>query len=144
QYCGKRSTKTHLTNWSDDPMEAIILASKLPEEVTVSKLSDKIGLIATYMDPYSSQIMLCQATHPDGPWSLPIKAFDCSKATSVAYEAVNHPELAGKPDELVVSYFSNFQQEPTRQIPQFVHIGLSNTADKRLQQSHDYQLSRNF
>ncbi|MBX9877777.1 MAG: rhomboid family intramembrane serine protease [Candidatus Obscuribacterales bacterium] len=134
--------------WSNDFMQAVVVARNVPKEIAITKVNPKIGFVATYMEPQGSQIMLLQAPSPEGPWSSPLVAFQCNKGQKcIAYEAINHPELSQKNLELVVSFFGDKCPQPTRQIPQFVHITLAEKAQEPKQsprKSMDYQFSTNF
>lgn len=100
--------------WVADIAESSVLIEDGASEMTVTKLDGEPYLVATYMAPMSADICMRFAKTPEGPWSDPIKVFQCpehqekvlGRRTSV-YSAKAHPELSHKQGEIVVSYCSN-------------------------------------
>lgn len=127
QFCGQVDKGTKTRTWTEDEKEAVILASHLPQEMTIQKIDQTFGYIATYLSVEDCQITLLQATKPEGPWSRPLKVYDCRKTAKslTPFEACNHPSLSTHAGELVISYFGDIRQEKTRQIPTFVHVILT-------------------
>lgn len=100
--------------WVPDIAESSVLIEDGAPEMTVTKLDGEPYLVATYMAPMSADICMRFAKAPEGPWSDPIKVFQCpehqekvfGRRTSV-YSAKAHPELSHQKGEIVVSYCSN-------------------------------------
>lgn len=124
-------------NWVPDIAESSVLIEDGASEMTVTKLDGEPYLVATYMAPMSADICMRFAKAPQGPWSDPIKVFQCpehqekvlGRRTSV-YSAKAHPELSHKKDEIVVSYCSNpgemkhYLKRPDLYYPRIIRVEL--------------------
>ena len=102
------------SKWSKNADDSAILFADGAPEMTVTRLKDTPYLVLTYMPPLSSEICVRFALKPEGPWSEPLKVYDCPEADITVfgekvavYSAKAHPELATEDDELVISYCSN-------------------------------------
>ncbi len=100
--------------WVPDINEANIIFEDGASEMTVTQVEGEPYLVTTYMAPMSSDICMRFARKPEGPWSDPIKVYQCPEHMEVvlgrrtsAYSAKAHPELAQSKDEIVVSYCPN-------------------------------------
>ncbi|HEY9676472.1 MAG TPA: DUF4185 domain-containing protein [Drouetiella sp.] len=127
--------------WGHDYSKSAILFADGASEMTVTELDGEPYLVATYMPPLSSQICMRFSKRPEGPWSEPIKVFECPEARikvlgrpCSVYSAKAHPEFAKAKDEVVVSYCSNpgdfaqFQARPDLYYPHIVRIRLDHVS----------------
>lgn len=100
--------------WAPDINEASIIFEDGASEMTVTQVEGEPYLVTTYMAPMSSDICMRFARKPEGPWSDPIKVYQCPEHLEVVlgrrtpvYSAKAHPEFSHSKDEIVVSYCPN-------------------------------------
>lgn len=100
--------------WVPDINEASVIFEDGASEMTVTELEGEPYLVTTYMAPMSSDICMRFARKPEGPWSDPIKVYQCPEHLEVVlgrrtavYSAKAHPEFSHHRDEIVVSYCPN-------------------------------------
>lgn len=95
--------------WRSDLEDPIILFPDAGNEMSVTAVGGIPGYVAVYIPPFSKQIMLRYSLSLEGPWSSPMKIYDCPETEKdvLVYSAKTHQELASKPGELVVTYCRN-------------------------------------
>ncbi|MBS2001998.1 MAG: DUF4185 domain-containing protein [Cyanobacteria bacterium SZAS LIN-5] len=100
--------------WVPDIDQASIIFEDGASEMTVTEVAGEPYLVTTYMAPMSSDICMRFARKPEGPWSDPIKVYQCPEHLEVVlgrrtavYSAKAHPEFSHHKDEIVVSYCPN-------------------------------------
>ncbi|HOW90342.1 MAG TPA: DUF4185 domain-containing protein, partial [Elusimicrobiales bacterium] len=98
--------------WLPDPAGASRLADRFGPEFSVSYQPALRRYVAVYTESgLSSRIMLRTAPAPEGPWSAPIKIYECPEygwnPDYFCYAAKGHPGLSSGEDELLVSYVCN-------------------------------------
>ncbi len=100
--------------WVADIAESRVIFEDGTSEMTVTELNGEPYLVATYMAPMSADICMRFSKKPEGPWSDPIKVFQCPEhqikvlgRRTAVYSAKAHPESPPKKGEVVVSYCSN-------------------------------------
>lgn len=101
-------------NWVPDITESSVIIEDGASEMTVTQLKGEPYLVATYMAPMSADIRMRFSKKPEGPWTAPIKIFQCPEhqekvlgRRTAVYSAKAHPELSAQKDEVVVTYCSN-------------------------------------
>lgn len=100
--------------WVSDIAQSSVIIEDGASEMTVTELNGEPYLVATYMAPMSADICMRFSKKPEGPWSDPIKIFECPEhqikvlgRRTAVYSAKAHPELSRHKDEIVVTYCSN-------------------------------------
>lgn len=100
--------------WVPDIAQSSVLIEDGASEMTVTQLDGEPYLVATYMAPMSADICMRFSKKPEGPWTNPIKIYQCPEhqekvfgRRTAVYSAKAHPELSHQKGEIVVSYCSN-------------------------------------
>jgi hypothetical protein len=98
--------------WVDDVERADRVCENVASEFSVSYLPklDRYAMVYTE-GGLSPNIVLRFSARPEGPWGDPVLVYRCPEAAwdsrIFCYAAKGHPELAGRPDELIVTYVAN-------------------------------------
>lgn len=98
--------------WVTDVDRAESLCDNVPNEFSVS-FQPKINryLLFYTQDSFSDYIVFRSAVKPYGPWSEPVRVYQCPEAEwdplIFCYAAKGHPELSPTSDELLVTYTTN-------------------------------------
>lgn len=103
--------------WGCDFEQCDALISPMPTEFSVSYLPGVERYVTVYTEGGIFGIIAVRlAPKPEGPWSDPIRVYDCPDKNwhekAYCYAAKAHPELATAPDELVVTYACNSTNFP--------------------------------
>lgn len=101
-------------NWTKDYRSLAPVFSGAPPEGSVSWQPFLKKFVFVYTDGIWGTIVMRTADAPEGPWSLPIKLYQCPEMgiskNVFCYAAKAHPELSAA-NELLISYASNSQAE---------------------------------
>jgi hypothetical protein len=97
------------TRWQPDWTKTARLCPHMANEYSVSFQSALGSYIAvTTENGLSENIVVRTAPLPEGPWSEPVRAYQCPEARwhrkVACYAAKAHPSLSEKPDELILTY----------------------------------------
>ncbi|MBS1953548.1 MAG: DUF4185 domain-containing protein [Cyanobacteria bacterium SZAS-4] len=127
--------------WVSNIGESSVIIEDGASEMTVTKLNGEPYLVATYMAPMSADICMRFSKKPEGPWTNPVKIYQCPEhqekvfgRRTAVYSAKAHPELSSKKDEVVVTYCSNpgemkhYLSRPDLYYPRALRVKLSPTA----------------
>lgn len=103
--------------WGSDFENADPLFPGIATEFSVSYIPGIKHYAAVYTAAGISGIIDVRLSPtPEGPWSEPIRAFECPDRlwhkSSFSYAAKAHPELATAPNELIVTYATNSTDFP--------------------------------
>jgi hypothetical protein len=123
------------STWRPDPRSARPICPWVPTELSVSRLpSWNCWVMVHSADCFSPGIQLRFAPTPWGPWSVASTVYRCPEVgwhrTVFTYAAKAHPELAGGPGEVVVTYVANSTdfgravEHPQLYRPRFLRIRL--------------------
>jgi len=98
--------------WISDFKQAGRLSAHMPHEYSVSYLAGLKQYVTVYsQDGLSKDILARLSAEPYGPWSDPIRIFQCPEAerdhSVFCYAAKAHAILAHKPDQLIITYIAN-------------------------------------
>ena len=98
--------------WTADLDEASRLCENMANEYSVSYQPELKKFIAVYSENgISRNIMARLASRPYGPWSAPVRLYQCPEAEwdkdFFCYAAKAHPDISLHPDELIVTYVAN-------------------------------------
>ncbi len=118
--------------WLRQLRDPAILFPDAGPEMSVTAIGGMKGLAAVYMPPLSKAIYLRYARAPEGPWSEPVKLYDCPErdASLGVYSAKTHQELTDGPRELIVTYcrnsntFSTHMENASIYFPQAIKVSL--------------------
>ena len=98
--------------WNADPNEASRLCDNMANEYSVSYQPDLRRFIAVYSENGISRNILARlADHPYGPWSAPMRLYQCPEfewdKDYFCYAAKAHPDISLTADELIITYVVN-------------------------------------
>ncbi len=99
-------------NWVSDFRQASRLSADMPHEYSVSYLPELKQYAAVYsQDGLSKNILARLSPEPQGPWSDPIRLYQCPEAewdnSIFCYAAKAHAVLSQTPDQLIITYIAN-------------------------------------
>ncbi len=99
-------------NWVSDFRQASPLSADMPHEYSVSYLPELKQYAAVYsQDGLSKNILARLSPEPQGPWSDPIRLYQCPEAewdnSIFCYAAKAHAVLSQTPDQLIITYIAN-------------------------------------
>jgi hypothetical protein len=99
-------------NWVSDFTRASRLCENVPHEYSVSYLPALKQFAVVYsQDGLSKNILARLSPEPQGPWSDPIRLYQCPEAdwddSIFCYAAKAHAILSEVPDELIITYIAN-------------------------------------
>jgi hypothetical protein len=98
--------------WVSDLSQAGRLSANLPHEYSVSYLPVLKKYAVVYsQDGLSKNILARLSPEPQGPWSDPVRLYQCPEAerdnSVFCYAAKAHATLSQTPDQLIISYIAN-------------------------------------
>ena len=98
--------------WVSDFRKASHLSADMPHEYSVSYLPVLKQYAAVYsQDGLSKNILARLSPEPQGPWSDPIRLYQCPEAewdnSIFCYAAKAHAVLSQTPDQLIITYIAN-------------------------------------
>ena len=98
--------------WVSDFRKASRLSADMPHEYSVSYLPVLKQYAAVYsQDGLSKNILARLSPEPQGPWSDPIRLYQCPEAewdnSIFCYAAKAHAILSQTPDQLIITYIAN-------------------------------------
>jgi len=98
--------------WVADYSKAATLCSNIANEYSVSFQTALRQYIVVYSENgFSENVVARLAPDPCGPWSDPIRLYQCPEADwhkdIICYAAKGHPELSLSADELIITYIAN-------------------------------------
>jgi hypothetical protein len=98
--------------WTVDPNEASRLCENMANEFSVSYQSELRKFIMVYSeDGISRNIVVRLAHQPYGPWSAPMRLYQCPETEwdkdFFCYAAKAHPDISLYADELIITYVAN-------------------------------------
>jgi len=98
--------------WVPDFRKVRRLGVNIPHEYSVSYLPALKQFVAVYSrDGLSKHILARLSPEPQGPWSEPIRLYQCPEAewdrSNFCYAAKAHAILSQSPDELIITYIAN-------------------------------------
>ncbi len=99
-------------NWVSDFRQTSRLSADMPHEYSVSYLPELKQYAAVYsQDGLSKNILARLSPEPQGPWSDPIRLYQCPEAewdnSIFCYAAKAHAVLSQTPDQLIITYIAN-------------------------------------
>jgi hypothetical protein len=99
-------------HWVSDFRQAGRLSANLPYEYSVSYLPVLKQYAVVYsQDGLSKNILARLSPEPEGPWSDPVRLYQCPEAewdnSVFCYAAKAHAMLSQTPDELIITYIAN-------------------------------------
>ena len=98
--------------WVRDFNQVSRLSANMPHEYSVSYLPMLKQFAAVYsQDGLSKNILARLSPEPQGPWSDPIRLYQCPEAewdtSNFCYAAKAHTMLSQSPEELIITYIAN-------------------------------------
>ena len=98
--------------WVPDFNRVSRLSANMPHEYSVSYLPVLKQFAAVYsQDGLSKNILARLSPKPQGPWSEPIRLYQCPEAawdpSNFCYAAKAHTILSQSPEELIITYIAN-------------------------------------
>lgn len=119
-------------HWNNKAADLAPLFTDGGSEQSVARVRGIDGFVAVYQAfGLSRDIMLRHAPRPEGPWSAPVKIYQCPEAGKVFMYAANlHLELATRPGQLILTYCRNtgdlgeHVRRPDLYVPQAVEVQL--------------------
>ena len=98
--------------WASNYRQASRLSPNMPHEYSISYLPVLKQYAAVYsQDGLSKNILARLSPEPQGPWSDPIKLYQCPETewddSIFCYAAKAHTILSRTPDQLIISYIAN-------------------------------------
>ena len=99
-------------HWVADFRQASRLSANMPHEYSVSYLPVLKQYAVVYsQDGLSENILARLSPEPQGPWSDPIRLYQCPEAqwdnSIFCYAAKAHAILSQTPDQLIITYIAN-------------------------------------
>lgn len=119
--------------WVSKLSEAAPIIRDGASEMTVQRIRGIDGFVMTYMPlGLSTDIVVRHAAKPEGPWSAPLKVYQCPKQEKgvFMYAAKGHAELGTKDGQMIVTYCRNIGdlsehvKRPTLYAPQVIEVNL--------------------
>ncbi|MBC6954301.1 MAG: DUF5005 domain-containing protein [Leptolyngbya sp. PLA2] len=124
--------------WSGVPGEAVSVSGNVASEVSIHEISDRFSgkhFVMIYSEPpLGAGIMARTALRPEGPWSEPVRLYECPEPgldpRNLVYSAKAHPHLS-REGELLVSYcvnstdFRHMAANADLYLPRFVRVPLA-------------------
>jgi len=109
EYWCRSTRNAHRGQWQRKLARPLVLVPDGAPEMSVSKMRNISGLLATYMPGFSRKIFIRHSMNPAGPWSKPVLAYTVPETEKgiLLYSAKAHPEQPCGRDELVVTYCRN-------------------------------------
>jgi len=99
-------------SWVSDFKKASRLSGNMPHEYSVSYLAALKQYVVVYsQDGLSKNILVRLSALPQGPWSDPLRIYQCPEAawddSIFCYAAKAHAILSQAPDQLIITYVAN-------------------------------------
>jgi hypothetical protein len=109
EYWCRSAVDGHRRRWQRQLADPVILIPDGAPEMSVCKMRNIPGLLATYMPAFTRKIFIRHAINPEGPWSEPVLAYSAPESEKgiLLYSAKAHPEQPCGSDELVITYCRN-------------------------------------